>query len=65
MECPKCNQPKTKEDFYWRKHTFTNNPIKVRRECKECLAKEYELKQQEQTSSKFFNLKDFFKHYAY
>jgi len=62
MNCPKCNHPKTKDDFYYKKGTDN----KTHPYCKSCVSKErYERVTEVKPTGKFFNLKEFFKHYAY
>jgi len=62
MECPKCNKPKVRQDFYYKKGT----DVKTHPYCKKCVLKErHERIVEIQPTGKFFNFKEFFKKYAY
>ena len=62
MQCPKCHNPKTRDDFYWRNR---NSKTKVRKECKTCLADNWVAKQTQKTKKGYFDLVNFFKQYSY
>lgn len=62
MKCPKCKHPKTKDDFYWRDR---ESLTKVRKECKECISKENELKNKLTVVEGYFNIKEFGKFYTF
>ena len=62
MKCPKCNHPKTKDDFYYKKGTEN----KAHPNCKDCVCKErHERLVEIKPTGNYFNLKEFAKYYAY